>query len=525
MTALAHDPAVRPMVKAPREPDWSPAWTRWFRNEVEPLFHSGMESSSKHRREWTRSSPLRFALTYLDHHLVLQDSNPPLVTFNEMHLALCRAAKRWQEPKRWREAWVAPRGAAKSTWAFLVLPLWALAHRHRSYFMAFSATTGMAQAQLANLRQELNDNVLLRQDYPELAPRKGWGGSNTKATVVANGGTIAAAGLGENMLGRKSGAHRPDLIIMDDIEKLDESMSDREKATLILNITGGVVPMSSSQAAIGIFGTTTSYGSVVHDVAEHARGRERVKWIANNEFTARLFPGIRIDPDTGQERSLWPERWPLTETHLGEYLRRTPDGETPDEFKRNYLLDPTPFGDAAGSFWRPELIIHRDPSRVPGIVEHVLYLDVSVTNNRGSDEMACVIVGRHPGRLYATVEYAQAWKFGPEDTRRRVQNLLRNHPSVRTVIVENNQGGDLWHDVLNPRWDPLPHGIRPQTEHVKGSKRDRVVAALRFYERGQVFHAAEFTDLERQMVMFPSTKARDDLVDACTGALRWAFAK
>lgn len=522
MTALRSEARVRPTVKVPRSPQWRDPWPAWFANEVEPLFHSGMESSSKHRRLWTRDSPLRFALTYLDHHLVLQDSDPPLVTFNEMHLALCRAAKRWREPRRWREAWVGPRSVGKSSWAFLALPLWALAHGHRAYFMAFSATTAMAQAQLANLRYELASNELLLQDYPELRPRKGWGGSNTKATVVANGGTIAAAGLGENMLGRKSGANRPDLIIADDIEKMDEAMTDREKREIILGIVGGIIPMSSPQAAIGIFGTTTSYGSVVHDLAEHARGRERVSWVANSEITPRLFPGIRIDPDTGQERSLWPERWALTETHLGEWLRRTPDGETPDEFKRNFLLDPTPFGDGAGSFWRPELIVHKDASRVPGIVEHVLYLDVATTVSRSADQTAAVIVGRHPGYLYATVEYAEAWRIGDDDIRRRVHNLVRNHPTVRTVIVENNQGGDLWRGVLDPKWEPLPNSVKLLTEHVRGTKRDRVVLARQHYERGVVFHTAEFTDLERQMVMFPTAK-NDDLVDALTGALRWAF--
>jgi phage terminase large subunit-like protein len=510
-----------PVIKAPRQEPWA----SWFRHEVSPLFTDSIEVSPEYRRRWTKDSPLRFAIVYLDHHLILQDSVPPLVTFNELHLSLCRAAKRWAQPKRWREIWVAPRGIGKSSWAFLILPLWALAHGHRSYFMAFSATTPMAQGQLANLRMELETNERLRADFPELAPRRIRGASNTSATVVANGGTISAAGLGENTLGRKVGANRPDLIVMDDIEKMDEGMSDQEKRGLILKITADVVPMASPQAAVGIFGTTTSYDSVIHQAAEHARGRERVPWVANAEFTPRIFPAIRIDPDTGRERSLWPERWPLTETHLGEWLRRTPDGLVPDEFQRNFLLDPTPFGDAAGSFWRPELIVHRDLDRVPGILEHILYLDVAVTTNRGSDETAAVIVGRHPGRLYATVEYAEAWKLGPEEIRRRVHGLVRNHPTVRTVRIENNQGGDLWRDVVSPRHDPLPRDVDLQTEHVRGSKRDRVVAALQYYERGQIFHAAEFTDLERQMLLFPSTKSRDDLVDSLTGALRWAFAK
>jgi len=62
MTAL-HDSRVRPTVKVPRAPLWREPWPAWFANEVAPLFHSGFETSSKHRREWTRDSPLRFALT------------------------------------------------------------------------------------------------------------------------------------------------------------------------------------------------------------------------------------------------------------------------------------------------------------------------------------------------------------------------------------------------------------------------------------------------------------------------------
>jgi phage terminase large subunit-like protein len=518
MTLSLVPPPAKPVVRPPAGP-----WFRWFENETAPLRTPSIATSAKFRRDWTRESPLRFALVYFPHHLVLQGSTPPVMTFNELHLGLCRAAKQWQQPKRWREAWIAPRGIGKTSWAFLILPLWALAHGHRHYFMAFSDTSVMAQGQLANLRMELDDNKLLRQDYPELTPRRGRGGSNTKATVVANGGTIAASGLGENTLGRKSGADRPDLLVFDDIEPLEDTMSEVEKRSRIATITRAALPMGSDNSAAIILGTTTSYGSVIHDLAQHARSRERMEWVENAGITARVFPGVQVDPDTGAERSIWPERWPLTETHFGKELRLTHDGQTPREFQLNYLLDPSPFGTEAGSFWRPELFQRRTSASFGGVWEHAMYIDPSMSDKSGADGTAIVVVGRDPARRHAVIEYAQAFRITAETLRQRIHRMLERKPTLRTIIVERNQGGERWREMLSPRHDPLPRHVRLETDWSSDSKRDRCEQALQWYETGRVFHAIEHTELEREMVMFPSPKVNDDLVDAATGALRWAL--
>lgn len=511
----------RPVVRVPRGP-----WRAWFVNETDPLHTAAIEHSAAYRRTWTRESPLRFALVYLKHHLVLQGTDPPVATFNEMHLALCRAAKRWMRPQRWREAWVAPRGVGKSSWCFLILPLWALAHGHREYFLAFSYTSKMAEKQLSTLRRELATNKLLIQDYPELAPQKVRGAQNTSMTVVANGGTIAAAGLFENTLGSKSGAARPDLIICDDIQQLEPVITENERNRIITAITSSVIPMAAPHAAIGIFGTTTSYGSPIHEVALHARGRQDVGWVADNDITPRLFPGIITDPDTGLERSLWPERWPLTETHLGENLRRSIDGKTPRTFELNYLLDPSPYGEDGGQLFREELIVYKKASQLGSIFERAMYIDTAPTSTRHSDRNAIVIVARHPARTVAVVEYAWAGRISHKQLRDRIHRLCKRNPMLKTVIVETIQGRDLWRHALDPADDPLPPGVAFIDESsVKGSKVDRVKQALDWYEVGKVFHAKELTELEREMMLFPNPKINDDLVDAACGALRWAFAK
>lgn len=511
----------RPVIKVPRG-----RWRAWFLAETDMLDHSGIEYDPEFRRIHTRASPLMFALVYLKHHLVLQGQVPPKVTFNEMHLALTRAAKRWMQPKGWREAWVAPRGVGKTSWCYLILPLWALAHGHREYAMFFSYTSKMAERQLSTLRRELSTNKLLLEDYPELAPQRVKGAQNTSMTVVANGGTIAAAGLFENTLGAKSMAARPDLIICDDIQKLEPVITEDERNKIVTALTSSVFPMSADHAAIGIFGTTTSYDSPIHEVALHARGRRHVDWVADNGITPRLFPGVVLDPDTGQERSLWPERWPLTETHLGKELRRSIDGKVPRSFELNYLLDPSPYGEGGEGLFREGLIRYKQAAQLGGIFEHAMYIDTAPTAKRTSDRNAIIIVGRHPSRRYAVIEFAWADRVTAKRLREIIHNLYRRNPTMKTVIVETIQGSDLWRQMLDPDDDPLPQGLTYRAESwLKGDKVARVKQILDYYETGRVFHAKKFVELEREMIMFPNSKINDDLVDALTGALRWAFDK
>lgn len=493
-------------------------WRPWFRHEIAPVLSPTIETSGEYRRRITRSSPLRFALVYLDHYLTLQDSNPPQITFSEAHLALARSARRWIEPRRWREAWIAPRGLGKTVWAFLILPLWALAHGHRSFFLAFAWTEGQATGHLANLRMELETNKLLRDDFPELAPRRIRGASNTKSTVVSNGGTIEARGLRETVLGRRSGTERPDLIIGDDIEPLDEDHSPEKVKQVITKLTAGIFPMGTSHTALGIFGTVTMYRSLTHQLVIHGRAREEFDWIRDWEIVPRIFPGVREDPDTGELRSLWPARWELTDTHLGEYKIGT------REFALNFALDPAP-ADATrgGGFWRPETFQRMDPNRF-GAVEHVLYIDPALMTGPDNDYTAFVVVGRIPGANRAIVEYAWHGRVTGEQIRRRIHTLAEREPSLRTVVFEANAGGsEHWEATLAPPGRPLPRSIRVRYEWARGHKDARIKRAHAHYERGEVWHSREFTELEEQMIMWPDPRQHDDLIDATAGALRWAF--
>ncbi|MEK9810582.1 MAG: hypothetical protein VW362_09060, partial [Candidatus Nanopelagicales bacterium] len=104
--------------------------------EIEHLLHT-----PDGRRALTRDEPLLFALVYLARHL-RGDETGGQITLSQVHLDWCRMAQRWRTmpevPAAQRDALIAPRSMGKSTWWFLLLPMWAAAHRHVRFAAAFS---------------------------------------------------------------------------------------------------------------------------------------------------------------------------------------------------------------------------------------------------------------------------------------------------------------------------------------------------------------------------------------------------
>ena len=94
-----------------------------------PAFRPEMLLNAESRKLVCKFDPLLFALTYLPHHLRGPETGDE-ITLSEFHLELADAAKEWAlptaEPQSDRDAYVCPRDAGKSTWLFLVLPIWAV---------------------------------------------------------------------------------------------------------------------------------------------------------------------------------------------------------------------------------------------------------------------------------------------------------------------------------------------------------------------------------------------------------------
>ena len=471
------------------------------------------ELLAEHRRRETQNDPTLFALVYLSGHLAHPETG--VISLSDGHVAWAKSAKRWAKsagkPMSDRRAEVAPREMGKSTWWFLLLPMWAAAHRHVGFAAAFADTDTQAQTHLATFKSELDNNALIRADYPDLVAPKTRGRGQVEADRVSlyhsrSGFVFAAAGMDSSNLGLKVGHQRPDLIILDDIEPHEGRYGKGLARKRLDTLVSAILPLNI-RAHVILAGTVTMSGSIVHQVVQYARG-ERTDdnaWVGEQRIKARHTPAIVIDDD-GKRRSVWPGKWPLKFLEKIEHTRA---------YLKNYANDPLA---AEGDYWQLEDIEKArtlGSAWLPGCTRILVEVDPAVTSKEKSDYTGIAVIAwrppprerpKGPGRC-VVLEVRQVKKSGAALRLDVIETI--NRWGAGLVRVETNQGGDLWRDVF---WG-LPVKVRQVKEHE--SKEVRAARALDHYQRGRVAHAegANLIDYEGQLVAFPNAP-HDDMVDA-----------
>lgn len=530
-------------------------------------FDPRLLTTSEGRKALTRLDPLLFAIVYLRKHLkdVLGR-----ITFADAHFLWVRLARRWIGPSRGlredRRALVAPRSCGKSTWWFLILPLWAGAHGHARFAAAFADSATQAELHLATFKRELSDNALLRADFPDFCePMRRHNGrtvnDSQQMLYTRSGFAFAARGIDSTSLGMKVDETRPDLLIFDDIEPPEATYSEYQKGNRLSTVQNAILPLNEL-ARVVLVGTVTMPGSIVHELVRHGKGEldpeeDATKWIDEQKFKTHHTRPILRRSD-GTRRSVWPDKWPL------EYLESI---EHTRSYKLNYDNDPR---GREGRFWNAEDLHYGVPTIV---TRQFLFVDPPVTQKKTSDAAGLAVVGYSPrgaGLSVAEVlrrlgvpppppradaeqrkEYYRQFEhyeinlhgsevdeqdpdslaapkrlsraiiydaWGRQLTGRKLKahilDTLALWPRVEAVVVENNQGGDLWLEVL----DGLP--VKLITYPATESKEVRFARALERWQGRRVLIAKYNSALEDQLTGFPNFGA-DDIADAAVaGVLR-----
>jgi phage terminase large subunit-like protein len=460
------------------------------------------------RRELTKYNPMLFALVYLPHHL--KDPTTGDITLSEFHVAVADYGIRWikkdLEPMEVRDAFIAPRECGKSTWIFTILPMWAAAHGHVKFLAAFSDAAAQAEGHLLTFKNELDSNDYLRSDYPDLCrPKKS---SYTGRPLAQSANRIwqdndfvfDANGIDTNSLGKKAGTQRPDLIILDDIEKGEKNYSEYQAGRQMNTVFDDIAPMNM-KARMVFVGTTTMPNSIMDQFRKFAEGDDspELGWVTEQHVNVHYFPAI-LDDGEGRERSVWPDKWPL------EWLQSQRHTRT---FAKNFMNKPLAVD---GQYWQSDDV--RLDSTLDEFGNTLLSVDPAVTKNKTSDFTGLAILSRgesEDGKPRIYIRHAEQFKGSPEALAERAKQLCEIY-NVGVLYVETNQGGDLWKSVFKD----VPAKYR--TKHQKLSKEIRAGKALNFYQQDRIRHTQHFPVLEEQMYAFPKVK-HDDVLDAVTSGI------
>jgi len=274
----------------------------------------------------TRPLPavLRWALRFLPHYF----TDPPCAFHVELAALLADARKRFV-------ACVAPRGHAKSTLAALAYPLWCLCEQRRRNIVIITQAASLATQFVRDIRCELETNERILARYGDLsgtadAPAAAHGPARSRARrsggqdrrrcvplrprrrrwaaavfTTSTGITVQAKGTGASFRGTRVGAHRPDLIICDDIEKDEHVASAEGRAKLETWLRRVVMPALAPDGQLVVLGSLIHYDSLLANL----RDRQRFPgW----EYLVYRALEARRGPD-GQfyREALWPARWPV----------------------------------------------------------------------------------------------------------------------------------------------------------------------------------------------------------------------
>ncbi len=185
---------------------------------------------------------------------------------------------------------IGPRGAAKSTLGTLAHVLRVAVEGWEPYIWIVSDTKHQAAGHLENLKLELTDNAGLAEDYPDATGRGSvW---RSHAIQLRNGITIEAFGTGQRTRGRRYRAHRPTLIVCDDLQNDQHMQSALQREHSRQWFQGTLLKAGTKQTNI------VNVATALHREALALELDRTPGW------TSRIFRAIEKWPDN---MSLWHE--------------------------------------------------------------------------------------------------------------------------------------------------------------------------------------------------------------------------
>ncbi len=210
-----------------------------------------------------------FVKTYFPHYL-RHDSQSQLHEY--LFVELPRILS---EPESQNEALAAPRGEAKSTIVTRLFPLYCVARILKKYIVIFSDTSDQAAEFLLAIKMELEANARLKSDFPDaFGVGSTW---QVEKIVTRNGIRIKAMGAGKSTRGLVYGAHRPDLVVLDDLENDENVENPKQREKLEKWIKRAVLKLGVVGEKLDVLyiGTILHYDSVLNRILKNKGWKTR----------------------------------------------------------------------------------------------------------------------------------------------------------------------------------------------------------------------------------------------------------
>ena len=394
---------------------------------------------------------------------------------------------------------VAFRGSGKSTLITLSYALWAILGKHQKKFvLIIGRTQAQARQYMLNLRSELEGNKLLRSDMGPFQEETGGEWAMSSLVFKNTRARIMVASVDQSVRGLRHNEHRPDLIILDDIEDLNSARTMEGRNKTYDWFTREIVPLGDIHTRIMLVGNLLHEDSLMMRLQANIEKGEQdgiYKW----------FPLLNKNG-----YCLWPEKFDTPEKI--EALRRTIGNEL--AWRQEYLLEI--ISDATRVVF-PEWIQRYDviprPVRDDNAVMFTA-VDLAISLRESADYTAMVSAEVHGYgknlRIYILPN--------PENSRMPYPDILRKihelHDkfSIRlthSLFIENVQAQEYL--VQQLKLEKIPaKGVNPGSN----DKRTRIALTSEAIRSGIVLFPKQGADLLIMQLIGFVIERHDDLADA-----------
>ncbi len=399
---------------------------------------------------------------------------------------------------------VAFRGSGKSTIMNMSLPLWAVMGKPQcKYVLIVGLTQEQAKQHLKNIKQELETNELLKRD---LGPFKEIENDWSAYTIeIPNfNARISAISIDQSIRGTRHGAHRPDLIICDDIEDMNSvrTLESRDKVDDF--ITSELIPSGTAKTKMVVI------GNLLHEDSLVMRLKKRIE-DGELEGIFKAYP--LLDEN---EESLWPGKFPDKASIEREKKRIGKESS----FQREYMLKiVTDYDRVIPREWI-QTYSEKPPETIDGLKFRytITGIDLAISQSEKADYTAMVsarVFGYKDKMLIFILPNPinKRLTFGAtQDTAK----MIFEREASSLLVVEDVAYQKAAIEELKGR------GCRVKGFLPKGDKTSRLSLISHYIQRGQILFPENGAEkLIQQLVNF-GLERHDDLVDAFVTAITHA---